>query len=379
LSRGVLGGRDPGTGAPLLVTFADGVVTGIGPGPADAAGFVAPGLIDLQVNGFAGHDLNSGTLTAETVRALSLALLADGVTTYLPTLITAAEPALLDSLAAIATARAADPRLARMIPGIHVEGPWISPEDGARGAHPRQHVRAPDLDEFDRWQAAAGGLVRMVTLSPHWPQTADIVCALVARGVLVAIGHTHAGPDLIAAAFDAGATLSTHLGNGAAASLPRHPNLLWTQLAEDRAMAGLIADGHHLPAATFKSMLRAKGQERVFLVSDVAAPAGLPPGIYRQPIGGEVELSADGRLSLRGTPYLAGAALPLKSCVARAAVMAGIGLGDALVLATVNPGRLLGRRGRLEVGAPADLIRFAWSPGANDLDIDTVIFGGERL
>ncbi|SFZ86334.1 N-acetylglucosamine-6-phosphate deacetylase [Devosia enhydra] len=376
MTSGTLTGRDPATGAPLAVTYADGVITAITPGPADARGFLAPGLVDLQVNGFLGHDLNSGALTPETVVALSDAMLADGVTCYLPTLITASEASLIAGLRAIVAARRADPRLIRMIPGVHVEGPWLSPEDGARGAHPRQHVRAPDLAEFDRWQEAAEGLVRKVTLSPHWPLTPEVVEGLVARGVLVAIGHTHASPDEITAAFDAGATLSTHLGNGAAATLPRHPNLIWTQLSEDRAMAGLIADGHHLPAATFKAMLRAKGQDRVYLVSDVAAPGGLPPGTYAQPIGGTVELSADGRLSLKGTPYLAGAALPLKACVARAATMASIPLAEALMLATRNPGRLVGDYGRLEIGAPADLIRFDWSEGDGDLRLDTVLLGG---
>jgi N-acetylglucosamine-6-phosphate deacetylase len=377
VSGGVLTGRDPATGAPLAVSYDSGVITAIAPGPEDATGYIAPGLVDLQVNGFKGHDLNSGALTPETVVALSEAMLADGVTAYLPTLITASEVSLLAAMRAIVAARKADPRLMRMIPGIHVEGPWLSPEDGARGAHPRQHVRRPDLAEFARWQEAAEGLVRKVTLSPHWDNTVETVRGLVAANVLVAVGHTHATPAEITAAFDAGATLSTHLGNGAAATLPRHPNLIWTQLAEDRAMAGLIADGHHLPAATFKAMLRAKGHERVFLVSDVAGPGGLPPGTYSQPIGGTVELSADGRLSLAGTPYLAGAALPLKACVARAAEMAGISLAEALTLATSNPGRLVGNYGRLAIGAPADLISFSWSPGARDLAITTVLLGGE--
>lgn len=376
MSEGRLVGRDPASGASIAIAFADGRITAIAPGPDDAAGYVSAGLVDLQVNGFLGHDLNSGALTPDTVVALSEAMLADGVTAYLPTLITASEASLLAAMRAIVAARKADPRLVRMIPGIHVEGPWLSPEDGARGAHPRQHVRRPDLAEFARWQDAAEGLVRKVTLSPHWDNTVETVRGLVAAGVLVAIGHTHAAPAEITAAFDAGATLSTHLGNGAAATLPRHPNLIWTQLAEDRAMAGLIADGHHLPAATFKSMLRAKTPGRVYLVSDVAGPGGLPPGTYSQPIGGTVELSADGRLSLAGTPYLAGAALPLKACVARAADMAGISLGEALALATLNPGRLVGDYGRLKVGAPADLIRFRWMPGDRDIDIDTVLLGG---
>jgi N-acetylglucosamine-6-phosphate deacetylase len=158
--------------------------------------------------------------------------------------------------------------------------------------------------------------------------------------------------------------------------LPRHPNFIWAQLADDRLTACLIADGHHLPADTLTAMMRAKGSERVVLVSDSTALGGLPPGIYHQTIGGEVELSADGRLSMRGTPYLAGAALPLPDMVARAVDLAGISLGEAIRMASRNPGAMVGGRGQLVVGAPADIIRFHWKPGARTLTMDQVIAGG---
>jgi N-acetylglucosamine-6-phosphate deacetylase len=160
---------------------------------------------------------------------------------------------------------------------------------------------------------------------------------------------------------DAGARLSTHLGNGAHAMLPRHPNYLWTQLADDRLTAGFIADGHHLPADTLRAMIRAKGPERSILVSDAVALAGRPPGRYETPVGGTVELSADGRLVMAGTPYLAGAARGLADGVAHVATL--FGLGPALRMATVQPGRFVGGRGVLAVGAPADVIRFDWAPG----------------
>jgi N-acetylglucosamine-6-phosphate deacetylase len=167
--------------------------------------------------------------------------------------------------------------------------------------------------------------------------------------------------------------LSTHLGNGIAATLPRHPNAIWTQLAEDRLTAMFIHDGHHLPADTFKAMVRAKGVARSILVSDSVALAGMPPGRYRQPVGGDVELTADGRLGLAGTPYLAGAARSLAEGVALAAAQPGFGLATAMAMATVNPGRFVGGRGRLRLGAPCDLIRFRWSPGDAGLTIDTVL------
>lgn len=371
-------GRDPATGRSLAVTIEDGRIAAIEDGPAGETVWLSAGLVDLQVNGFAGHDLNGGGLVPETVARLAAALRQDGVTTFLPTLITASEASITAALVAIAEARAADPLVAHMIPAVHVEGPHISPEDGPRGAHPRDQVRPPDLAEFDRWQAACGGLVGLVTLSPHHDGAADYVRGLVARGVHVSIGHTDASPAQIAAAVDAGARLSTHLGNGIAAMLPRHPNPIWSQLAEDRLTASFIADGHHLPADALKAMLRAKGLDRAVLVSDAAALGGLAPGLYDQPIGGRVELTADGRLGLAGTPFLAGAGRPLKQDVALAVEMAGILLADALRLATVNPGRFAGGRGVLAVGAPADLIRFRWALGDRDLAIDTVLTLGEE-
>ncbi|MBX3540663.1 MAG: amidohydrolase family protein [Chelatococcus sp.] len=371
-------GRDPATGRSLAIDIADGLIASITAGPRDEGAWLAPGLVDLQVNGFNGHDINGGGLTIATVEALVNAMLRVGVTTFLPTIITASEEAIVTALGVIAAARAGDARIAHAIPSVHVEGPHLSPEDGPRGAHPRTHVRPPDIDEFQRWQAASGGLVGLVTLSPHYPEAPAYVRALARQGIHVAIGHTSAAPAEITAAVDAGATLSTHLGNGAAATLPRHPNFIWTQLAEDRLAATFIADGHHLPADTFRAMLRAKGLERAVLVSDAVALGGLPPGLYDQPIGGRVELTKDGRLGVAGTPFLAGAVRPLADCVAQATIMGGLTLTDALRLATVNPGRFTGNRGVIRVGASADLIRFHWAPGDPTLSIEAVFSRGER-
>lgn len=370
-------GRDPASGKGVEISFADGLVTAIADRAEAPSDWVSAGLIDLQVNGYGGIDLNDGALTADRVGDLARLLWERGVTTFLPTLITASEESLTDALAAIAEALRTDPRVARSIPGIHVEGPFISPADGPRGAHPAAHVRPPDASEVARWQAACGGLIRMITISPHWDAAADFVQAMVTSGVQVALGHTDADADRIRAAVDAGARLSTHLGNGASAMLPRHPNLIWTQLADDRLTASFIADGHHLPADAFKAMLRAKGPERAILVSDCVALGGMPPGLYDAPIGGRVELRADGWLGTPGTPYLAGASRPLNDDVAIAAIMADLPLAEALRLATANPGRIIGGRGVLEVGAPADIITFGWSPGDRTLAVTGAWLGGE--
>ena len=357
-------GLDPATGRSIVAELQGGRVHAVYPAPHDETGWLSAGLIDLQVNGFAGHDLNGGSLTVQTVHDLALAMLACGVTTFLPTLITASEVQLTQALAVIAQSRREIPLVAHMVPYVHVEGPHIAPEDGPRGAHPAAHVRPPSLEEFQRWQAASGGLVGMVTVSPHWPHTTAYIAALVAAGVHVALGHTDASAAQITAAVDAGARLSTHLGNGLHAQISRRRSPLWTQLVEDRMCASYIADGHHLSGEVLQVMLRAKGLERSLIVSDATAIGGLPPGRYNASIGGAVSLSADGRLSPNdgSGEYLAGAALPMFTGVATLVRQAGLGLGDALMLATRNPGRWVGGRGVLAPGQMADLVRFQFDP-----------------
>lgn len=188
----------------------------------------------------------------------------------------------------IAAARESDPLVKHAIPALHVEGPYLAPEDGPRGAHDAGHLRDPSVAEFGRWQEASGGLVKIVTLAPERTGALDYIAELSRRNVIASIGHTAAMPAGIEAAVRAGARLSTHLGNGAHAVIRRHPNYIWTQLAEDRLTATFIADGHHLPADTFTAMLRAKGTDRALLVSDSVELAGCAPGDYTTPVGGRI-------------------------------------------------------------------------------------------
>jgi N-acetylglucosamine-6-phosphate deacetylase len=371
-------GRDIRTGHGISVAIAEGRIAAIEPAEITSGPYLAAGLIDLQVNGFRGLDLNDGAVTPARVVALTRLMISLGVTTYLPTLITASRASLLAALAALAEARRQDAVCARVIPFVHVEGPFLAPEDGPRGGHPREHIRPPDLDEVAQWQHVSGNLVGKITLSPHHDGAENFIRALAGQGILVAIGHTAATAEQIRSAVSAGARLSTHLGNGSAAMLPRHPNFIWAQLACDQLDAGFIADGFHLPADTFKAMLRAKGLERCYLVSDTTAAGGLPPGIYDQPIGGRVEVGHDGRLSVLGTPYLAGASRPLKEDVALAIRMADLTLADGLQLATVNPGKFVGNRGRLAVGEAADLILFDWETDAASLAIREIHVAGGK-
>jgi N-acetylglucosamine-6-phosphate deacetylase len=291
--------------------------------------------LDLQVNGFAGVDFNDPATTADQVSQALAAMARTGVTRCLPTLIT-------DSLdrftrCAHTLVRHPDPAIL----GLHMEGPYISPEDGFRGAHPREHVRSASLEDFDRRQDAADGRIRLLTLAPEVPGALPLIEHVVSRGVRVAIGHTNATGTQIRAAVRAGATLSTHLGNGIAPMLPRHPNPIWEQLAEDGLWASLIVDGHHLPAATVRAMVRAKGPSRTILVTDAIAAAGCPPGTYR--LGGlEVQLDETGRVAVPGAATLAGSALTMDRAVTLAVELTGLPLADVQRMASSNPAAYLG-------------------------------------
>ena len=359
-------GRLLGGGEAVEVRLAAGRIAAIVPVPGLAEAdlpWLGPGLTDLQVNGYAGLDFNAPPLATDLVARLTHALWREGVTSYLPTVITNSDEAIVASLQAIATARVADPLLADTIAGIHLEGPFISPEDGPRGAHDRTWVGPPDWARFARWQAAAGGGIRLVTLSPEWPEAPAFIARCAASGVVVAIGHTAATPAQIDAAVAAGARLSTHFGNGAHPLLPRHPNYLWSQLAHDDLAVTLIGDPWHLPADVLRVVMRVKGAGAL-LVSDTVALAGLPPGTYTTPIGDRVTLTPEGRLQLVRDPrLLAGSICSLREAVAGLARRGLATLDAAWAMASERPARLLGlpTAPGLVTGAPADLVVFDWT------------------
>ncbi|HAY80348.1 MAG TPA: N-acetylglucosamine-6-phosphate deacetylase [Planctomycetaceae bacterium] len=300
--------------------------------------YVAPGLVDLQVNGYGGQEFNDLELTVEKVADISCALDRDGVTSYLPTSTTHSFEMLSKMLSVVGQAMEEVPEVSRRAVGIHLEGPYISPEDGPRGAHPREHCRAPDWDEFQRLQEAARGQIKIFTMSPEYEHSAAFIRKAVDSGVLISIGHTAANSEQIAAAVDAGARMSTHLGNGAHGQMRRHPNYIWDQLADDRLTACLIADGHHLPASVVKSFVRAKTPERCILVSDVTGMAGMPPGRYDSTSIGAVEVLDDGRLVVAGQrQYLAGASLPLTVGIGKMMHYADLDLASVMTMATARP------------------------------------------
>ncbi len=367
------------TGTPRAVEFGK-TITGVEGRESAPDIRIAPAWVDIQVNGYAGVDYNDPKAPHEEIARSIRVLHSTGVARFLPTIITGSPENMTGALANIAAARESVPE-GVSIEGFHVEGPHISPDDGPRGAHPRRWVRPPDVDEFQRWQEAARGLIRLVTLSPEWPQATRYIEALVDRGVVASIGHTKAEAAQIADAVRAGATFSTHLGNGAHAVLRRHPNYIWEQLAEDRLMAGFIVDGIHLPQSFLRVALRAKGVERSVLVTDASGPAGCKPGRYR--LGEqEVDLTEDERVVLAGQERLAGSALRMDRGIENLVKLGGLSLADAVRMATVNPARAVGVAGRqagLEPGERADLVLFRWDPERGAVELAATYVDGEQV
>lgn len=369
-------GLDVRTGAPLHLRV-DGAILAVEPGTSVDEYYLAPGWIDLQVNGFAGVDYNDPRTTHDEIARSLDVQVSTGVTRCYPTVITGAPEDMRGALTNLARAKDTLP-LGDVIDGFHVEGPHISADDGPRGAHPKRWVRPPDVDEFKRWQDAAHGHVRLVTLAPEWPGSTAYIETLTSQGVTVAIGHTNATAAQIADAIAAGATMSTHLGNGAHSSLPRHPNYIWDQLADDRLIASFIVDGIHLPASFLKPAIRAKTADRTVLVTDASAPAGASPGRYR--LGEQdVDLTQDGRVVLADQERLAGSALRMDYAVRNVMRFAGVALSDAVTMATTNParaGHVPGRQHGLLQGDRADLIRFGVDPSTGDLQIEETYVSG---
>lgn len=378
-------GRLCDTGDVVTVLVTGGKIDRVVPGScsADAGGpdvWVSPGFCDIQVNGYGGIDFNIGAWggtdeVAHEIAPLYAMLWRSGTALACPTITSNSLDAMRQAFADLAAACAAEPLIRASTPGFHMEGPYIASEDGPRGAHPAEHVRDPDWDEFQRLQEAAAGQICLCTLAPERPGALRFIDKLVTSGVAAAIGHTGADPSTIRDAVQAGATLSTHLGNGAHSQLPRHPNYIWEQLADDRLYASVIADGRHLPDAVLRCFARVKGSDRLILVSDAVSLGGLPAGRYAE---GRYEVLPSGKVVLAGTPYLAGAGHLLDVCVANALRWSGLSLAETVSTVSATPARLLRRdadKGRLGPGCDADFTLFRIRPTGPLEIVATVVAG----
>ncbi len=317
---------------------------------------VAPGLIDLQINGFRGVDFNDPDLRPEQIEKASEELLLTGVTTYYPTLITGSPEKISSLLATFAKVLGQDGLASRMIGGIHLEGPFISKEDGPRGAHTRGLCLNPDVELLKSWQEEANGKIKIITLAPELPDSLSFIKSCVSMGIVVGLGHTAANTDQVKSAVDAGATLSTHLGNGCHPTLPRHPNYIWDQLAQENLYASMIADGFHLPDSVLRVFTKSK-EEKALLISDGMTYTGMEPGLYNSSATGKVRLSPEGKLHQEGKPgTLAGSASTLLNGVRLMSSM--VGFSKAWEMGSVGPAHLMNleiSKG-LSVGAPAKLV-----------------------
>ena len=303
---------------------------------------MSPKWIDLQINGYGGIDFNSAGLTVEKVKAVTRRLAADGTAGYLPTFVTGDPEVVCGNLRAVAEARRTDAECRDRILGVHLEGPFISPELGAVGTHPIEWVHAPDVALFDRFQEAADGAVRLVTVAAEIEGMPAFVEELAKRGVAVSLGHQMAAtPAEIEPCVAAGAKAFTHLGNGIPNMIPRHANIVMTALAEDRASVMFIPDGHHLPDTMLKVYCRAVPLRRLIAVSDAQYPAGMPPGEY-DVCGAHARLEPDGLLWNPARNCLVGATAPMAKMMDLLRERIGLSDAELEAIGRDNPLRLIG-------------------------------------
>jgi len=363
----IIRGKIPGAGSLIDVLVEKGKVVRVSSyqkgSSCDFGGddlYLCSGFFDPQVNGFAGVDFNSPSLTAEGLHWAALSLAATGVTRFLPTLITSSHEKMVRQLEIIADGLRNNPLLRKICLGIHLEGPYISPEEGPRGAHLRKFIRHPQWEEVERFQEACEGRIRCVTLAPELKGAIPFIKKAVAHGVVIGIGHTNASEEVLEKAVQAGARLSCHLGNAAPRPSSFRQDLIQKQLAMDQLMVSIIVDGVHLPPDAVNDFVRAKGVDRIVLTTDSMAGAGASPGRYT--LGDlEVEVGSDGAARLAGTSRLAGSTLTIDRAIGNVMRFAGIDLPSAIHMAAKNAQKLFSEiGGEIVPEHSADLVLFEY-------------------
>lgn len=355
------------SGKKILLGIRDGKISGISEAPdngsENADYFIAPGLIDNQVNGYNGVDFSGKELRYDEFKAAADEIWKDGVTTFVPTIVTGSHASMLRSLR-ILTDITEENYFLNSIPGFHLEGPYLSKEPGFYGCHPAKYLKRPSWKEFTEYQDAAEGKIIEITIAPELEGAIPFIKQCTANGIKVALGHTNASAQQIQMAVDNGASLSTHLGNGCANQINRHINPIWPQLASDRLTASIIADGHHLLPEEIKVFYRVKGEKKLILVSDVTHFIGMAPGDYEY-LGNKVHLDSNGVVMIPELNCLAGASMPLKTGIETMIRVAGCSMGQAFDLAGTNVANTLGLkdRGSLRTGKRADLVLFKLKNG----------------
>jgi N-acetylglucosamine-6-phosphate deacetylase len=379
----IIQGKIPGREVPVNLLVEYGKVVQMTPyqkgSPCDFGGtdlYLCPGFFDPQVNGFAGVDFNHPLLTPARLHQAARSLASTGVTCFLPTLITSSQEKMVRQLKIVAEALRNDSLLRKMCVGIHLEGPYISAEDGPRGVHLREFIRLPRWDELEKFQEACEGRIKCVTLAPEVKGAIPFIKKAAALGIIIGIGHTHATEEVIEEAVQAGARLSCHLGNAPSAFLSGYQNLIEKQLAMDPLMASIIMDGVHLPPEVVKDYVRAKGIDRTILTTDSMAGAKAPQGRYT--LGDiEVEVGSDGTARLASNSRLAGSTLTMDRAVTNAIRFAEIDLTSAIHMTARNGKKLFSEvRGEILPGCSADLVLFEYQ---GELVVRSTWIGGEKI
>ncbi len=342
--------------------------------------YIAPGLIDNQVNGYGGVSFTFGgaDLTETGIKKATEGLWSKGVTTYFPTLTSNSRETLLKNFVILAKSKD-DPSLLGSVPGFHLEGPYISPIDGFRGAHPQKYVHNPDWKEFMDFYEASGENIITVTVAPEIEGALGFIRKCTDMGIIVALGHHNASKEIIDQAVLAGARTCTHLGNGCANMINRHANPLWPQLANDKLNISIICDGFHLRDEEIKTFYKIKGTNQTIITSDITSFSGLNPGKYMNEDGETIELTENGLLRYPAQNVLYGSATPINRGVVHIMEVTGCSLGEAIQMASTNPARLYGLddRGEIAPGKRADLILF--TIGERELEIKKTYVNGKLV
>lgn len=298
-----------------------------------------PGFVDLQVNGYVGVDFSSHDLTEERFIYACKELIKQGTVAFLPTVITSS-PLIFERNLKLIACVMDHAEIRGHIMGIHVEGPFISEVDGARGAHNLEWVMKPDIGFLDKMYKWSDGRIKLLTIAAELEGASDLCEHAVNLDITVSLGHQMATDADLNNLAASGATALTHLGNGLPGLLPRHKNPLWAGIANDNYVAMVIADGHHLPPAVLKTIFRTKGTSKVVVVSDMSPIAGLPPGKYTT-LGNEVVLEESGYLYNPDTGYLVGSSSTMKDCMNYLSSLKILSEEELIDLCFYNPLRLI--------------------------------------
>jgi N-acetylglucosamine-6-phosphate deacetylase len=299
-----------------------------------------PGLVDLQVNGYKGVHFSDVNLTQDDFVQACRGVLETGTTAFLPTMITSPAEVYRHNLPLMAAVLQRDEFRGRLL-GINVEGPFISEQDGARGAHDSRWIAQPDVQYLEQLLSWADGKVKLITIAAELEGAENLAQYAASRGIVVSLGHQMATEEDLCRLASAGAVSLTHLGNGVPAMVPRHENSIWAGLANDDLVAMIITDGHHLPASILKTIVRTKGTEHCVVVSDASSPAGLEAGEYTV-LGQDVVLESTGRLLDPATGYFAGSWATMLECMNHLASLELVSSDELITMGFYNPLKLIG-------------------------------------